>query len=165
MAKVKTWVWVAVGICVAGILCIVAMAAAGLWFAKTHIDIRPASARNAYSEFERVRQQFGTQKPLIELDDRGHLVRVNSDRPAATQRPEALYVLAYSADDGGRVVRVNIPFWILRLKMHGSLINIGGRNLDMKDYHITVEDLEHYGPTLILDQDDSRGAHVLVWSQ
>jgi hypothetical protein len=165
MAKVKTWVWVVVGISVAGILAIVAMAAAGLWFAKTHIDVQPASASSASSEFERIREQFASQKPLLELDDRGHLLRANTNRPASDKRPETLYVLAYSPDEGGRVVRVNIPFWILRLKMRGSMINIGGRNLDMEDLKLTVEDLERYGPTLIVDQDDRRGAHVLVWTQ
>ena len=63
------------------------------------------------------------------------------------------------------MVRVNIPFWMLRLKLRNSSINIGGRNLEMEDLRITVEDLERFGPTLILDQDDRRGAHVLVWSQ
>lgn len=165
MAKVKTWVWVVVAIGVAGVLSVVAMAAAGLWFAKTHIDIQPASATSAANEFERIRQQFASQKPLIELDDRGRLLRANTNRPTSDKRPETLYVLAYSPDEGGRVVRVNIPFWVLRLKAHGSVINIGGRNLDMEDLKLTVEDLERFGPTLILDQDDRRGAHVLVWSQ
>jgi hypothetical protein len=30
---------------------------------------------------------------------------------------------------------------------------------------ITVEDLERYGPILILDQKDTDGSRVLVWSQ
>lgn len=165
MAKVKTWVWIVVAIGVAGVLCVVAVAAAGLWFAKSHIDVREASPVTASNEFDRIRQQFGSQKPLIELDDRGHFLRANTDRPTTDRKPQTLYVLAYSPDEGGRVVRVNIPFWMLRLKLRNSTINIGGRNLDMEDLKLTVEDLERYGPTLILDQDDRRGAHVLVWSQ
>ena len=164
MAKVKTWVWVVVAICVAGILCVVAAAAAGLWFVKTHMDITPATSTSASSEFERVRQQFASQKPLIELDDRGRFLRANTDRPTSDQQPQTLYVLAYSPDEGGRVVRVNIPFWLLRLKGHSSIL-VGGRNVDLAELKLTVEDLERYGPTLILDQDDRRGAHVLVWSQ
>jgi len=37
--KVKTWVWVVVGIVVCGILGVIAMAAAGLWF----VNVRTAS--------------------------------------------------------------------------------------------------------------------------
>ena len=164
MARVKTWVWVVVGISVVGVLCVVAVAAAGLWFAKSHIDVSPASVTSASSEFERVREMFPSQKPLIELDDRGRFLRANTDRPTSDQRPQTLYVLAYSPEEGGRVVRVNIPFWLLRLKGHSSIL-VDGRNVDLAELRLTVDDLERYGPTLILDQDDRRGAHVLVWSQ
>ena len=94
MAKVKTWVWVVVAIGVAGVLCVVAVAAAGLWFAKTHIDVRQASTTTASDEFDRVRQQFQSQKPLIELDANGRFLHSNTDRPASAHRPETLYVLA-----------------------------------------------------------------------
>jgi hypothetical protein len=38
--KVKTWVWVVVGIVAVCILGVIAMAAAGLWFVKSHINIQ-----------------------------------------------------------------------------------------------------------------------------
>ena len=164
MAKGKTWVWGGIAVCVIGILGVVTMAAAGLWFAKTHIQIQSASPTSASSEFERVRQQFAAQKPLIELDERGRFLHANTDRPASDTRPQTLWVLAFNPDDG-RVVKINSPFWMLRLKMRGTRINIGGRNLDMEDLKLTVEDLERYGPTLILDQTGRDGERVLVWSQ
>lgn len=164
MAKVKTWVWVVVGVFVIGILGLVAMAAAGLWFAKTHIDIRAESPAAVTSEFDEVRQRFASQKPLIELDDHGHFLRANKDRPSSDKRPDTLYVMAFDSEQG-RVVRVNIPFWMLRLKMSGTRINIGRGDLDLEDLNLTVEDLERFGPTLILDHKDRRGQRVLVWSQ
>lgn len=164
MAKVKTWVWVVVGIFAACILALVAMAAAGLWFAKTHIDIRSASSATVSADFDSVRQQFHAQKPLIELDDHGHFLRANTDRPAGEKRPETLNVMAFDPDDG-RVVRVNIPFWMLRFKMRGTRVNIGRNDFDLEDLKLTVEDLERYGPTLILDHKERGGDHVLVWSQ
>ena len=164
MAKVKTWVWVVIGIFVAGVLCLIAMAAAGLWFAKTHIDIRTASATTVAGDFEKVHQQFASQKPLIELDERGHYLRSNTERPNGDTRPESLNVLAFNPDDG-RMVRVNIPFWMLRLKMRGTRISVGRGDLDLEDMKLTVEDLERFGPTLILDHTDHNGQRVLVWSQ
>lgn len=164
MAKVKTWIWVIVGVFVVGIIGLVAMAAAGLWFAKTHIDVRNESPAAAVSDFENVRRQFTGQTPLIELDDRGHFLRANTDRPAGTRRPETLTVMAFDPDEE-RVVRVNIPFWMLRLKMRGTRISVGRGDLDLEDLKLTVEDLERYGPTLILDHKDRGGDRVLVWSQ
>src|SRR5436190_4361124 len=130
MAKVKTWVWVVVGVFVLGILCLVSLAAAGLWFAKTHIDVRSVSAAVATSDFDRVRQQFTSQKPLIELDDRGHFLRANTNRPAVDHRPQSLNVMAFDPDEG-RVVKMDIPFWLLRLKMRGTRVGIGNDSIDL----------------------------------
>src|SRR5436190_19476330 len=99
MAKVKTWVWVIIGIVAAGILCIVALAAAGLWFVRSHVNIRSVSVSAASSDFDSVRGRFQSQRPLIELDDRGDFVRANTDRAAGTSRPETLNVMVFDPDD------------------------------------------------------------------
>jgi hypothetical protein len=165
MAKVKTWVWIVVGVFVLGVLGLVAMAAAGFWFAKTHIDIRSTSPQTVAEEFDRVRERFASQQPLIELDEHGNFVRAHTDRPASDKRPETLHVMAFDPDDD-RVVKVNVPFWLLRLKMGGRThVNIGRDNLDLEDLNLTVEDLERFGPTLILDHQERDGEHVIVWSE
>ena len=164
MTKVKTWVWVVLGVVTLGILGVIAVAAAGIWFFRTHIDSRTATVATASTEFEHIRRQFPKQKPLIELDEHDHFLRANTDRPAGTVRPESLNVLAFDPDDG-RVVRVTIPFWLLRLKMRGTRIDVGNDRLDLEDLKLTVEDLERYGPTLIVDHAGRHGERVLVWSQ
>jgi hypothetical protein len=162
--KVKTWVWVVLGIVVCGILSIIAMAAAGLWFVKSHVDVRTTTAAAAIEDFQSIRQRFATQKPLIELDEHGHFLRANADRPVGTQRPQTLNVMAFDPKDE-KVVRAELPFWMLRLKMRGTRFGIGAGSVDMAQLHLTVEDLERYGPTLILDQKDTDGSRVVVWSQ
>src|SRR5262249_60323212 len=146
--KVKTWVWVVVGIVVVGILGLVSLAAAGLWFAKTHIDVRSTSAAVVATDFEKVRERFANQKPLIELDERGHFLRANGNRPNSEPRPNTLNIMAFDPDEG-RVVRMDIPFWLLRLKMGGTRIGLGNDSIDLHDMRITIEDLERFGPTLI----------------
>jgi hypothetical protein len=162
--KVKTWVWVIVGIAVVGILGVIAMAAAGLYFVKSHVDIRSTTVAVATEDFQSVRQRFAAQKPLIELDDEGSFLRANVDRPNGTQRPQTLKIMAFDPHDG-KVIRMELPFWILRLKSGGSRFDIGRNNVDLARMRITVEDLERYGPILILDQKDTDGSRVLVWSQ
>lgn len=162
--KVKAWVWIVVGVVVLGILGVIAMAAAGLWFVKSHVDIRPASTAVVAADFQGIRARFQNQKPLIELDERGNFMRANADRPAGTQRPQTLNIMAFDSHDE-RVVRMDLPFWLLRLKMRGARFNVGGSNVDLAKLRITVEDLERYGPTLILDQKDADGSRVLIWSQ
>ena len=162
--KVKTWVWVVVGVVVIGILCVITRAAAGLWFVKSHVDIRPITTAVATNDFQYVRARFASQPPLIELDDRGNFVHANTDRPAGTVSPQTLNIMVFDPKDE-KIVRMNLPFWLLRLKMRHSRFAVGGSDVDLAKLRLTVEDLERYGPTLILDHKDGDGARVLVWTQ
>jgi hypothetical protein len=164
MARVKTWVWVVIGVIAAGILCVIALAAAGIWFVRTHVNVQPTTIAAATSDFQTVRERFASQKPLIELDDHGNFVHANTDRPDGTKRPEALAIMAFDSRDE-RVVRMDIPFWLLRLKMHGPINLNGNGNVDLAKLRLTVEDLERYGPTLIVDHHDANGSRVLVWTE
>jgi hypothetical protein len=164
MAKVKTWVWVVIGVIAIGIRGIVAMAAAGLWFVRSHVDVQQTTAAAASSDFETVRAKFAGQKPLIELDEHGDFVRANTDRPAGSVRPQSLHLMAFDADDE-KIVKMELPFWLLRLKSGGTRFSMGGGDVDLAKLHLTVEDLERYGPALILDHRDRKGQRVLVWSQ
>jgi hypothetical protein len=162
--KIKTWVWIAGGVVAFGILCVIAMAAAGLWFVRSHIDIRPATTAAVTDEFQTIRARFANQKPLIEIDDHGNVFHANTDRPASSQVPDTLNIMAFNPDDE-KVVRMDLPFWLLRLKMRGTRFDIGGNNMDLAKLRLTVEDLERFGPTLILDHKASDGSRVLIWSQ
>lgn len=164
--KVKTWVWIVVAIVVIGILGVIAMAGVGLYFFSQHVQTQAASPSNAAREFEQVTTRFTGQKPLIELDNRGHYLRANTDRtpPPNAKVPDSLNVMAFDPDDG-RIVRIAIPFWLLRLKMHGATIDFNGNKMDLEDLKLTVEDLERFGPTLIVDHKNRGGERVLVWSQ
>jgi hypothetical protein len=165
-AKVKTWVWVVVSIVVVCILMTVAMAGVGFYFFSQHFDTKVVSQATAAAEFEQAKAQFTGQKPLIELDDRGRFLRSNPDRPARTESrvPAHLNVLAFDPDDE-RIVKVTIPFWLLRFKSHGATVDFNGGRLDLEDLKLTVEDLERLGPTLIVDLKTNTGERVLVWSQ
>ena len=164
--KVKTWVWVVLAIVVIGILGVIAMAGVGLYFFSQHIDSKSASPAEAARDFEQVTTRFTGQKPLIELDDRGRYLRSHTDRqPSAnTKPPEELHVMAFDPDEG-HIVRVTVPFWLLRMQMRGAAIDLNGNRFDLEDMKLTVEDLERFGPTLIVDHRSSAGERVLVWSQ
>ena len=164
--KVKTWVWVVLAIFVIGVLGVIAMAGVGVYFFSQHIDTRAASPAAASRDFAEIRKRFEDQKPLIELDDRGRFLRANPDRPTRGTRnpPENLYVLAFDPDDG-RIVRVSIPFWLLRMQAGDATIDFNGNRMDLEDLKLTVDDLERYGPTLIVDHREDSGDRVLVWSQ
>ena len=164
--KLKTWIWIIVGVMAIGFLCVIAFAAAGIYYVSQNIDASQVSESTAASQVDTVRQQFVGQKALIELDEHGDFVKSNTDRPvpANARRPENLYVLAFDPDDGS-LVRVTVPFWLLRMKANSATVNLGGNRMDLEDLKLTVKDLEKFGSTLVLDQKNRGGDRVLVWTQ
>ncbi len=163
--KVKTWVWVVVAVVVIGILGIIALAGAGIYFFSQHIDTRTESPAGAAREFAQISGRFTGQKPLIELDERGRYLRSHTDRQATpgAETPDTLHVMAFDPDDA-RIVRVEIPFWLLRLKLRGG-IDFNGNRMELEDLKLTVEDLERYGPALVVDHQGPSGERVVAWSQ
>jgi hypothetical protein len=164
--KLKTWIWVVIGIVAVCILFVIAMAGVGVYFLSQNFETRTATAESAASEFDAIRAKFAGQKALIELDERGNFLKANTGREPApgTSRPETLYVMAYDPDDGG-LVTVTVPFWLLRMKMSNAQIDLGGNRVELEDLKLTIEDLDRLGPTLVLDQRAEGGDRVLVWSQ
>jgi len=164
--KVKTWVWVVMAVVVLGVLCLVAMAGFGFYYASRHIQTRVATPESAARDFAEIRARFSGQQPLIELDDKGRFLKAHTDRKPAPQAktPESVNVLAYDPDEE-RLVRLSIPFWLLRLKTGDASIDFNGRKMDLEDLRLSVEDLERFGPTLIAEHKTPDGSHVIVWSQ
>lgn len=164
--KVRTWVWVVVAIAVVCVLCLVAFAGVAAYFVSQHIKTSQASPSNAAHEFDAVKAGFAGQKPLIELDSRGHFLKAHTDRtpPPGVHAPDQLHLLAFDPGDR-RMVRFTLPFWLLRLKAGSATIDLNGDRMDLEDLRITVADLERHGPSLILDHTGPEGERVLVWSK
>jgi hypothetical protein len=72
--------------------------------------------------------------------------------------------MAFDPEDG-RVVRLAIPFWLLRLKTGRGSIDLNGSRMNLEDLKLSVAELERFGPSLIVDHTSPEGDRVLVWSQ
>jgi len=164
--KVKTWVWIVVAIAVVCILGLVALAGIAAYFVSQHIETANATPSSAAREFDSVKAGFAGQKPLVELDKQGQFLRANTDRAAGPNAPvpEQLHLLAFDPSDG-RMVRFSLPFWFLRLKAGNATIDLNGNRMDLEDLRLRVEDLERFGPSLIVDHTGPAGERVLVWSK
>ena len=166
----QTWVSVLIAsIIIVGILAVAAVGGTAYFFYR-HINASFTPPEDADTEFAEARARFAGQKPLIEIrkDDEPILHRdVVPPRGAARTPLVALRVLAYD-NRARKLVRVSIPFWLLRLAPSGkkvSFLNDNGIDFDSDRVHLTLEDLERRGPGLVLDQADRRGSQVLVWTE
>jgi hypothetical protein len=164
--KVPTWVWVVAAIAIVGVLGLVAAVGAGFYFVSRHMDTQAVTPADAVVAFEAERARFEGQRPLVELDSQGRFVRARADEPMpeAAERPGHLHLLAYDPADG-RIVRFRLPFWLLRTRAGRGTVDIDGTRIDLQELNLTVEDLERYGPALLVDHEAPDGQRVLVWSQ
>lgn len=163
--KVKTWVWVLVGIAVVCVLGVIALAAAGFYLVSRHVETQAMTPAGAAAEFEAARSRFEGQTPLVELDEAGRFVRAHTERPVPVEAQPAAYLhlLAFDPSDE-RMVRFRVPFWVL--KMQGNVrVELNGRQLRLDDLKLTAADLERYGPALVVDHTAPSGERVLVWSE
>lgn len=161
--KSRKTLWIVLGILGFIFVCIIAFAAVGLYFVSQNLNMESATVTEASRSFDEVRRRF-TDQPIITLDDRRRVTLTR--RPPAQQtgdKPTSMYVMAYDRDDS-RIVRLTIPFWALRLGREKIRLGSGG-DLQFEQLKITAEELERYGPSLLIDHRDKDGQRVLVWTQ
>jgi hypothetical protein len=164
----RTWVSVLVAsVIIVGILAAAAIGGTA-FFIYRHVNTQFTPNEKADAQFAEARARFAGQRPLLELR-RGdepvlHREAIPAEMPEA--KLETLRVLAYDTH-AEKLVRVSIPFWLLRLapSRHVSFLSDTGIDFDSDRVHLTLDDLERRGPGLILDQADRRGSHVLVWTE
>jgi hypothetical protein len=167
MSKKRSWV--AVVLVILGGLFIIAVLAIGgtVYYFFQHVGIDTVSAESAEKEFETARRPFARQQPLLLLD--GHDVKINpaekARRNESGDQIENLHILAFDPDED-KLVRLSIPWWLVRMKGTGRVrLNSGTSMFDSDRVSLDIEDLERHGPGLILDAADRNGQRVLIWAQ
>lgn len=165
----KTWIWIAVGLAGALLLAFIAVVAAGVFFVVRQMDTEPASEASADRTFAEARSRFEGQEPIIQIDAGEGLVRTRiARRPPEDPTgptPDTMHVMAWDPEEG-RIVRLSLPFWLLRLGNRGSIRFSSDRTrLSFENLDLTVDDLARYGPALIVDHKMPHGERVLIWTQ
>jgi hypothetical protein len=135
-----------------------------LWLFTSSFNRETVDAAGAAQRFEEIRKRFVGITPVLDIrDDEAVVTR----RPAAgsqSTRLTTMHVVAWDADDD-ELVQIDLPFWLLRLKSGPIEIASDHTSVGDNDLGITVEDLERYGPTLVLDHGRRRRGHVLIWTE
>jgi hypothetical protein len=167
MASKKAWIWVIVGVISACVLALFVLAGAGMYFVTKHIKATRSTSAQALDEFDRERSVFKDQRPLIEIDEFDHVreTRPLGDIPTSAIHPDQLWIMAWNPnEESTRLVKVSVPFWMLRLGRRKFNIIQGDRSFDFDRLNIDVNELERIGPALILDYQRPSGERVLVWT-
>ena len=166
--KLPTWVSILIAaVIIVGILAVTVVGGAAYFFYQ-HVNTTYTPSENAEAEFTQTRARFAGQQPLIEIREHDAPIihhEIVAESPAG-KKLEALRVLAYDRH-ARKLVRVSIPFWLLRLAPGKRFVTMPEDGIDFDSDHmqLNVEDLERRGPGLIIDTKDRRGSHVLVWTE
>lgn len=163
----RTRNWVIAVLAILGVCALLVVGTIGTmaYFIASHVDTGVASPTAAVDRFDRVRQRFAGQDPIVRISDEDRaVVRPREGEPPSTVLRN-LNVIVYDRDDE-RIVEVTVPFWLLRLLPTGDFsVSHDEVRIDSKRLHLTVEELERYGPSLVLDHQERRGTQVLVWTE
>lgn len=150
----------------AGAIGLTAIAASCAMLVSRQIEVREGESVVTFEqESARVLARLGDVPALIEDTPTGpRLSPGNLERRKATagsKRPEALWVLVWAPDDQ-KIVRLTLPFWLLRLSPQGIEIKVD--DVDLDKLRLSVDDLERAGPGLVLIRNDER-SRVLAWTE
>lgn len=159
----KSWVPIVfVALVVISVICI-ALLGAGAYFYVNHVQVESGNPVAARQRFDDARKRFEGQSPMVQIDEHHRPTIKRGAEGAAARRSaplEALEVMTWDPRED-RLIRISIPFWLLRLKTGSSMFSsFGEESIDL-----TVEDLERHGPGLIFDHEEPGGQRVLVWSR
>ena len=161
--KKLRWPWILLGI----FLFFSVVTVGGCVFAFTllrqSVSVSGMSANNADAEFEKVRGQFAGQQPLIQMvDGRPQFIGGRGeDRKASNTPLKTMHIIAWD-DDEGQLVRVAVPFWLLRLKSGPIRLSSYANGWDDR-MSFRIEDLEKQGPGLLMDVSEGREGRVIIW--
>lgn len=166
MAKRRTWLWIIGGVAAAGLLAIVAVAGAGIYFVSRHVHAEPSTGASALVAFEQVTAAFTNRRALYELDaeERPQLTTSLSTLPTSPTSPTSLMVQAWDPERE-RLVRLSLPFWLLRFGPEHMRASKREHGFDFHQLQLDIAELERIGPALVLDYRNQDGVRVLLWTE
>ena len=162
----KTWISIAIAAAIIlGMLGLTLVGGMAYYiYRRVHTEFTGPDA--AAIEFAQARERFKESGPLIEMRGRDEPLLHRPPESAPTRPPVAVHVLAYNAD-ARKLVRLEIPMWLLRLSPRNARVRLLGDQVDFDSDRprLTVEDIERHGPGLVLDHRTPTGTQVLVWAE
>jgi hypothetical protein len=157
---VRTWVKATIGAAAMLIACFVALAGTAGYFVLKSLERRSATEADALREMEIVRTRFGSRPPLIEIiDPRTADVRINRLANSDGARVTTIHVVNWKSEDG-EIVRTEVPIWLMRFSTLNVLSELGAVPASVR---LTDEEIERYGPGIVVDYNQPAKDRVLVW--
>ena len=136
------------------------LAATTAFYAFRALDTRTATEADSAGEFQAIRARFGTRPPLIEVVDPARAdLRINRSTEADPRPVSTLHVVTWEGEDR-RLLKTEVPIWLMRFSSIHLLSQLG---VTPDRFNITVQDIERYGPGVVIDYNQPEKKRVLIW--
>jgi hypothetical protein len=156
----RTWVKVTIAGGAIVVLAVIALAGTGAYYFFRHLNRHQATEADARRDFEAIRARFQGRPPLIEIvDPKAADVRVNRLEHPGRRRSETLHVLSWKTEDG-ELMKADLPVWLMRFSSVNLFSQIG---VMPSRFRLTLDDLQRYGPGIVVDYRPPGGTYVLIW--
>jgi len=165
--KKRTWIWIVVGVFAFLFVAAVGGSVFVAYWLGNHMEIIETPVGDATSRFDAVRARFQGQQPLLEFRDGETLKHMGESTPASTVELTTLHILAFDQSEGkeGRMVSVDVPFWLLRLQSGPIAFGDYASGFDDRRINLSVADIERRGPGIVLDITEPDEGRVLIWAE
>ena len=161
MANWRRWAVILFGVGILlAVLAVGAVIFGAAWVGE-HVDIQDATSSTAESRLDEIRDRFADRPPLIEVRD-GDVRRNDPPAGATPADLSTVHLLAWDADEE-KIVRVDLPFWLVRLR--GLPLDTDGARIEFGDREVPIdaEDIERYGTGIIVDAELTSGERAVIW--
>lgn len=155
------------------ILVLLLAAAAGLvvsWLMfSSWSEVRTATGVEIEQAFSEALAEAGNSAPYLEISAQG-TVQIHRELEGDTRVALETFVVLAWEPEGERLVRVDLPYWFVRMKMTdslnlGTLISVLAKDWKNLDLRVAERDLELRGPGLLLDHTRPDGARILLFTK
>ena len=137
-----------------------ALAGTAAYFVFRNLETRSATEAETLRDFDGIRARFGARQPLVEIvNPQAGDIRVNRLVHPEGRRVNTLHVLTWNVDDG-ELLRTEAPLWLMRFSTVNVLSTVG---VAPAKFRLTVQDVERYGPGIVVDYRRAGQNHVLIW--
>jgi hypothetical protein len=155
-----TWLKVVLGILGVIAVFVLALGGTGAYFVFSNLDQRELPEAESVKAMEAIRARFGPRPPLIEIANPKTMdVRVNRPDQASSTPVDTIHIINWKREKD-EFMTTSIPLWLMRFSSVNILSQLG---IAPERFRLTVEDIERYGPGIIVDYSVPGDFRLLLW--
>ena len=143
------------------VICVIVVGVgSAAWLYLSAVESIDADEESALRSFADVRTRFNGSPPIVEIRDH-EPVLLRSAPVGSPRQLQKAQILSWDAEEGS-LTRITLPFWLLRLTQ--SPIDLTHADGDTP-ITLSLEDVERFGPALLVDYTDEDGKRVIAWTE